>query len=342
MGKKTDNSAVLSLEYSGKTNEKGKPTTGKPGSSIGYMGFLHSFLLGASLQETLWLNILTLDNLKDVKVFSAGLGNAPWEDMPTGEICPTAKVLKESYLGRLIPISRFILLFEKRSSLFRGIVHPGYAEGVVDPSVAVDFSGSKAKVVWTDPARRPWRQLTALLSFLGSEQKGSFDCLQLRIGVSRVKKYLSEFGIWSGGLRVSSNAGEQYVSGLNDFVESEIRLESSSLGDIWFANLKQEMGELENISKITYSATISFFKTQKADGKDQAKQAANLFGSFAKGDFKSLSMPVPIFQEKNQRKLRRVFAGFVDTAYNTYCPKDTARQIDSWAANRPNLAKYLA
>lgn len=341
-GKKTDNSAVLSMGYSGKTNEKGKPTTGKPGSSIGYMGFLHSFLLGASLLETLWLNVLTWDNLKDMKVFSAGLGNAPWEDMPAGEICPAAKALKESYLGRLIPISRFILLHEKGLHYSEGIAHPGYAEGVVDPSVAVDFSGSKAKVIWTDPSRRPWRQLTALLSFMGSEQKGAFDCLQLRMGVSRAKKYLSGFGIWSGGLRVSSNAGEQYVSGLDDFVESEIRLNSLSLGDIWFANLKHEMGELENIAKIAYSATISFFKTQKADGKEQAKQASTLFWQLCERKFQQLVNACADDSGEESKKLRRVFAGFVDTAYNTYCPKDTARQIDSWAANRPNLAHYLA
>ena len=41
------------------------------------------------------------------------------------------------------------------------------------------------------------------------------------------------------------------------------------------------------------------------------------------------------------KKLRRAFAGFVHKAYNTYCPKDSARQIDAWAANRPDLSRYL-
>ena len=121
-----------------------------------------------------------------------------------------------------------------------------------------------------DPEKRPWRQLPALLSFLGNEKKGAFDCLQLRIGVPRVKKYLPGFGLWSGGLRVSSNAGEQYVSGSNDFVESELYLDSSAVGDIWFSKLKQEMDELDQLSKITWSATMAFFKAQKAEGKDQA------------------------------------------------------------------------
>lgn len=339
-GKKTDNSVVLSHGYKGKSNDKGKPSTGKPGPSIGFLGFLHSFLQGTSLQETLWLNLLTKENMEELKIFSEGFGNPPWEKMPQGENCPVAKSLKNSYMGRLIPLSRFILLSEEGLHYSEGIAHSGYDDGVADPSVAVDFSGSKAKVIWTDPERRPWRQLPALLSFLESEKKDMFDCLQLRLGISRAKKIPAEFGIWSGGLRVSSNAGEQYVSGLNDFVESEIRLESS--GDIWFANLKQEMGELENISKIAYSATLSFFKAQKADGKDQAKQASNLFWQLCERKFQELVNACDDDSGKNVKKLRVVFAGFVNKAYNTYCPKDTARQLDAWAANKPNLGKYLA
>jgi len=342
-GKKTDNSVILSRGYLGKTNLTRKPTTGKPGPALGYLGFLHSFVHGTSLQESLWLNMLTLDNVKEIKVFSAGLGTAPWENMPAGEICTIAKDLKESYFGRLIPISRFILLSEKGLHYSEGIAHPGYADGVVDPSVAADFSGSKAKVIWVDPSRRPWRQLTALLSFFESGEKGLFDCLQLRVGILRIKTMLNgfKFRIWSGGLRVSSNAGEQYVSGLNDFVESEVRLDSASMGDIWFANLKKEMSELENISKITYSATMSFFKSQKVDGRDQAAQASNLFWQFCEIKFQQL-VNACNGSDEDVKKLRHVFAGFVNKAYNAYCQKDTARQLDAWAANQPGLSKYLS
>ena len=340
-GKKTDNSTVLSSGYQGKSNDKGKPSTGKPGPSIGFMGFLHSFLQGKYLRETLWLNLLTEENMEGLKYFPDGFGTVPWEKMPQGEDCPAAKSLKNSYMGRLIPISRFVLLADNGLHYSEGIAHPGYAEGVVDVSVAVDLSASKAKVLWVDPEKRPWRQLPALLSFLGSEKKGNFDCLQLRIGVSRVKKYLSEFGIWSGGLRVSSNAGEQYVSGSNDFVESELYLCSSSLGDRWFSNLKQEMDELDQISKITWSATMAFFKAQKADGKGQAAQASNLFWQLCERRFQDLVNACDNDSGEEVKKLRRTFTGFVNKAYNTYCPKDTARQMDAWAANRPNLSRYL-
>ncbi len=342
-GKKTDNSVILSPGYQGKSNDKGKHSTGKPGPSIGFLGFLHSFLQGVSLQETIWLNFVTEENLRDIKVFPNAIGIAPWEKMPQGEDCPVAKSLKGSYIGRLLPISRFILLAEVGVHYSEGIAHQGYAKGVVDASVAVNFSTAKPKVLWVDPEKRPWRQLPALLSFLGSEKKGAFDCLQLRIAIPRAKQSCREFGLWSGGLRVSSNAGEQYVSGSNDFVESEFRLSSASLGDIWFSMLKQEMDDLDGLSKIVYGTTRSFFKVQKAEGEKQAAQASNLFWQLCERKFQTLVNACDAGDMGEEtKKLRHVFAGFANKSYNTYCPKDTARQLDAWAANCPDLSKYLA
>jgi len=304
---------------------------------------LHSFLQGVSLQETIWLNFVTEENLRDIKVFPNAIGIAPWEKMPQGEDCPVAKSLKGSYIGRLLPISRFILLAEVGVHYSEGIAHQGYAKGVVDASVAVNFSTAKPKVLWVDPEKRPWRQLPALLSFLGSEKKGAFDCLQLRIAIPRAKQSCREFGLWSGGLRVSSNAGEQYVSGSNDFVESEFGLSSASLGDIWFSMLKQEMDDLDGLSKIVYGTTRSFFKVQKAEGEKQAAQASNLFWQLCERKFQTLVNACDAGDMGEEtKKLRHVFAGFANKSYNTYCPKDTARQLDAWAANCPDLSKYLA
>ena len=341
-GKKTDNSIVLSSEYQGKSNNKGKPSTGKPGPSIGFLGFLHSFLQGASLQESIWLNFVTEENLRELKFFPKALGIAPWEEMPQGENCPVAKSLKYSYMGRLVPISRFILLAEGGVHYSEGIAHQGYAGGIVDASVAVDFSTTKPKVLWADPEKRPWRLLPALLSFLGSEKRDTFDCLQLRLGIPRAKQSRAEFGLWSGGLRVSSNAGEQYVSGLNDFVESEIRFKTKHLNSIWFSKLKQEMDELNTLSKIVYGATRGFFKIQKSEGKGQAARAANLFWQLCERKFQEFVNACDDDSGEDVKKLRHVFAEFTNKAYNTYCPKDTARQLDAWAANCPNLTKYLA
>ncbi len=352
-GKKTDNSIVLSPGYQGKTSKKRKPSTGKSGPSLGSFGFLHSFLQGRYLAKTLWFNLFTKEDLNGLKYFSDALGTAPWEKMPQGEDCPVAKSLKNSYLGRLVPMSRFVLLVKDGLHYSEGIAHPGYAEGMADNSVAINRSGVNTKVIWVDPEKRPWRQLPALLSFLGNEREGTFECPQLQIGIQRVGKTHFNFGLWSGGLQVSkSMAGNQYVSGANDFVESELYMDSSALGSIWFSKFKTEMDGLDKLSKITWSATTAFFKSQEGDGKaqkakseTQATHAGNLFWQLCERKSQELIDACQTISDDHPseavKKLRQIFAGFVEKAYNTYCPRDTARQMDAWAANLPNLSRYL-
>ncbi|MCD4813432.1 type I-E CRISPR-associated protein Cse1/CasA [bacterium] len=340
-GKKTDNSIVLSPNYAGKSNAKDKPSTGKPGPSLGFLGYLHSFLLGTSLQETLWMNIFTEEDMQDLKYFSEGIGVAPWEKMPRGEDCRIARALKKSYMGRLVPLSRFVFLADKGLHYSEGIAHPGHLESIVDPTVAIDRLRAKPKVIWVDPERRPWRQLTALLSFFENDR--GFECLQLRIAISRIdNKKCQPFSIWSGGIKVKSTAGEQDVKGMNDFVESEIILNSEVMGEELFVWLKLEMEGLDKLSKSAYGSVMGFFKEQKTEGKDQGAQAANLFWQLCEHKFQELVNACNETSGKERKKLRSIFAGFVNKAYNTYCPKDTARQINAWAANRPNLGEYLS
>lgn len=338
-GKKTDNSLVLSPNYLGKSNDKGKPSTGRPGTSIGFLGFLHNFLQGSSLQETLWINLFTQQQISDIGIYPQGLGIAPWERMPIGEVCPVAGELKSSLMGRLVPLSRFCLLAENGLHYSEGITHLGYKEGVVDPSVSVDFSAKDPKAIWVDPEKRPWRLLTALLSFFSQAKNQGQNCYQLRLGMPRAMPYLQTIGIWSGGLRVSSNAGEQYVSGSDDFVESVIQLDSSILGELWFANVQLEMGELDKLSKAVYGATLNYFKTQKMETNEQAALASNLFWQLCERRFQDLVNACG--DAEQARAMRPVFASCVRKAYDTYCPSDTARQLDAWAKNRPNVSNYL-
>lgn len=340
-GKKTDNSIVLSPGYTGKTNDKGKPSTGKPSSSIGFMGFLHNFWQGQSLQETIWLNLLTQTQVGQLKVFTEGLGVAPWEGMPTGEFDDVAKRLSESLMVRLIPMSRFVLLADQGLHYSEGIAHLGYKEGVSDPSVSVNYAGKDPKAIWVDTEKRPWRMLTALLNFLSSQSKAAFTCPQLEFGLGRASNSVAQLGLWSGGLRVSSNAGEQYVSGTDDYLESLISLPIEFIGEIWFEQLQAEMLELDALSKTLYGCVMSYFKHQTVDGKNQAAQATNLFWQLCESRFQELINRCGKGMDDERHQLRKVFAGFVYQAYDHYSPKETARQLDAWAQSRPNLSKYL-
>jgi CRISPR system Cascade subunit CasA len=338
-GKKTDNKITLSPGYQGKTNEQGKPKkTGKTGPFVGGSGYLHSFLQGQSLHETLWMNLFTRQQISGLCTYPGGLGVAPWEQMPEGEDCPVARALKASLMGRLVPISRFCLLEKDKIHYSEGIAYPGHKEGGRDPNVAVDSSGKEPKALWTDPEKRPWRSLPALLDFAAQKNGKGFDCYQLRLNLDRSRSCVEFIGIWSGGLRVKSTSGEQYISLSGDFVESLITIESKIMGEDWFIHLNFEMEELVNLSKTLYGSVLNYFKNLRMKGDKHARRSSNLFWQLCERRSQDL---IRLCGDPEQtKKLRHEFAEFVCKAYDASCPKETARQIDSWARNRPKTHWY--
>lgn len=213
---------------------------------------------------------------------------------------------------------------------------------MVDPTVTANFSGKDVKVLWTNPERRPWRELTAMLSFL-QHQGGGFECLQLRVALPRASHCGADFAIWAGGLRVSSNAGEQYVSGTDDSVESTIWLHGKTLNTIWFETMKTEMALLEAMAKTVYACTCNYYKQLLKEGENAAAHASNVFWQLCERNAQQLADscdPGDAFQAARDQ-LRRLFAGYVEHAYAQFCPSDTARQLDAWAKTKPNLSKLL-
>jgi CRISPR system Cascade subunit CasA len=342
-GKKADNHIVLSPGYQGKRNDKGKPSSSKPGPSVAHMGLLHSFLTGGSLQETVWLNLLTSRLIAQTNMYPKGIGVAPWEQMPAGEDCSVAQGLKQSLMGRLLPLCRFCLLTTDGLHYSEGLAHSGYKEGGVDPTAAVNFAGKDPKALWVDPEKRPWRELTALLGFFGQIGSQGFQSWQIKGGLDRARDATESFALWSGGLRVSSNAGEQYVSGSDDFVESQVWLNSNSLGAPWFAQLKTEMDEMDALARNLYGRVMAFCKEQKVDGGKLAAQASQLFWQLSERNFQKLVDSCDQNEQSNQQRqqLRRQISSYVHRAYDQFCPRETARQLDAWAKCQPNNSKYL-
>lgn len=342
-GKKPDNSVILTKGYTGKTKtengKKPKARSGASGPSLGFMGMLHNFILGSTILETLWLNLISEEDVKNFVKGVDEIGISPIERMPTGEDDEIARNLKNSLMGRLLPVSRFCLLGEGQVYYTEGIAHPGYADGACDPSVAVNFNDAKPKVIWSDPERQPWRQLTSLLGFMSQTTSNQFDCANLKIGFSRARLRVEKFGILCLGMKISSNAGEQYLRGSDDVVESEIFLDSAIVGENWYAELTVEMQDLEKLAKQLYGSTLSFYKKQNYDGKNRAASATNLFWQLSERHFDELVVGCGDAEKK--AAIRKKFGSVALRAFDESCPKDTARQIDAWASSRLNISSYL-
>lgn len=350
-GKKTDNAVVLTAGYQGKQNEKGKSASGKAGSAVGHMGLLHSFWLGDSIVHSVWLNLFTREDIAELVMYPT-LGVAPWEQMPTGEDDDIARAFKESLLGRLVPLGKFCLLAEGGLHYTDGIAHAGYLEGMADPTASVDFSQKKPKALWVNPGKRPWRELTSLLQFLEQDKTGGFDTPQLQRTRKRVSHNTQQFAVWSGGLRVSSNAGEQYASGTDDYVQSELWLPSHLLGSRFLEQLKHEMAQLEAIQKQLWGAVVRYFRElsdidKSGSGKAQpfvaaqAQKATEIFWQLCERQAQVLINACDTTEEAQLQRpqLRKIFAAYASQVFNQICPNDSARQMDAWAKTFPNFSK---
>lgn len=332
-GKKTDNSVVLSPGY------QGKSAAGKPGPAVAYLGLLHNYCLGSTLLKSIWFNLFTQAEINQLTLYPGGLGVAPWERMPQGEECEVARQLKRSLMGRLIPLCRFCLLGEDDLHYSEGIAHGSHKEGSYDPSIAVNPAGKEIKARWVDPERRPWRELTGLLSFIVCGD-GQYECIQLRLSLPKACQQEDPIAIWSGGLRVSNNAGEQYVSGSDDMVDSLCWLYPGQLGEIWFNHLKKEMDALDKLGTSLYRSVMGYFKALLAEGGEQyARKASHLFWQLCERECQALlnNCDKPAIRQQ----LRRQFARYASQVFDQICPRQTARQMDAWARTKPNFAACL-
>jgi CRISPR system Cascade subunit CasA len=316
-----------------------KSNSAKSAPSLGnHWGYLHSFVTGDTLVTTLWLNLLTREDIEahtewhcDIKGRPAGI--PPWEKMPRGEDCKTARQLKESYMGCLIAMSRFVLLEEDGIYYAEGIQYPSHKEGWQEPTMCID--SNRGKLLWADPGKKPWRELTALLSFLGSNPQNNYICPQLQCALHKTRNKKMKIGIWSGGLKVRANSGDQSVKQDDNFVYSETYLFSSDL-ELKYGYLEKEMKRLERYNKFLRGRVFGYCSSVGYDSKIYMDKASELFWQLCERKFQPLVYAATGENKEEIKALKKCFFQFVRKAYETCFPKSTMKQPQYWVKYHPD------
>ncbi len=333
-GKRFDNDLVLSQGLGEK-----KPS-GAPGVLTGFKGYLHTYLLGDTILGTIKNNLLTDEDIRQLPF--SGLGQPCWEEMPDGEVSQRALDYKSSYLGQLMPLDKFVLLLENGMVMTEGIPYETYKTGLVDPALTI-FQGDKdVKTVWAETEKRPWRELTALLSFLkvdATHKSPHFLSMGLE-KLSSTPNTVARF--WTGGMQLSNNAGEQYLSGMDDYVESEFHIPLTLSTRTGFDFFQKMISDLERYSKVAYASVKSYFIALNNDQKDS-------YASMAAGRFWEAMEPraqiildlafaeLPDREQKIEEEMK-LWEEAVLHIYNHFCAKDTARQMTAWVKAAPNFS----
>ncbi|PKL29020.1 MAG: type I-E CRISPR-associated protein Cse1/CasA [Spirochaetae bacterium HGW-Spirochaetae-2] len=316
----------------------GKTTSAKGAPSIGnYEGYLNSHLLGESILDTIWLNLFTRDKLEKYPQWKDDNLIPPWEEMPAGEDDRIARRLKGSFMSTLCALSRFVLLQDDGIIYVEGLQYPSHKDGWREPFMTYTSDG---KILWCNPAKKPWRNLTALLSTAFNVSNSAFDCPQISLFLLRARKVRKTIGIWSGGLKVRTTAGDTSVKQTDDYIDTEIFLRTDDLGDPWFASLENEMQALDQLSKSLWIAVNRYYEELGSKRNPVIDKALEMFWELCERQAQTL---VYICDDAQQRhRLRLTFADYANQAYNKYCPNDSARQMSAWVRHAPYILNYIA
>jgi CRISPR system Cascade subunit CasA len=193
----------------------GSPTLGwssypkvKPGQSTHAPclsgNILHSYLRGSNLLDSLHSNLITKEQVKGFCGHDAW-GKPLWESMPSNATDKGAvRNATASYLGRLVPLSRTILLADDRRSisLSNGLEYPSYPEWREASATIVTRSVKKQPTRVALPAsldKDTWRELHALTVI--SVDKGTNG------GPVALRNLTTDadFDLWVGGLVAAGN-----------------------------------------------------------------------------------------------------------------------------------------
>lgn len=316
----------------------GKTTSAKGAPSIGnYVGYLNSHILGESILDTIWLNLFTRTQLEKYPHWKQDKLIPPWEEMPTGEDDTTARRLKASFMSTLCSMSRFVLLQDGGIIYVEGLQYPSHKEGWREPFMTYSTDG---KMLWCNLSKKPWRSLTALLSTSFSGTNSPFDCPQISLLLLRARKAREIIGIWSGGLKVRTTAGDTAVKQTDDYIDTELFFLTKEMGGPWFASLENEILGLDQLSRALWSAVNRYYEELGSKKSPVIDKALEMFWELCERHAQTLVYVCDDLPE--MQSLRRIFAGYVNQAYDKYCPNDSARQMIAWARHTPSTFKYVS
>lgn len=306
--------------------ETGRSITGAPCRE---QSMLFSILLGESLQETVWLNLLT------AQTSHAGWGHPAWELSDLSRV--QAAALAGTFLGHLVPLSRAAKLSPGAPEciLGGGVVYPQLPEWREPMATVKPNRDDRPSYVSADPARMPWRDLASILAIRPSGNRRSALALRHLASLPEAQA----FTLWTGGL-YSEKAKEI------DTVEWKARLSVEWLEDRALTRYQTAVARADRQRQALYFAAAEYAQNMKF---------ASDTGKLKKEHIEPYSIPAEraywdlLAQPANQRLVLDVGSeDYLDNwkaaarkaaeeAYRRACPAMTARQMEAYAQGYSKL-----
>lgn len=305
---------------------------------------LHTFVRQETLFNTICANLLTKETVS--VHFNGGQywGKPIWEMMPSSfEDAPAKENTTQTYLGRLVPISRLVRLKEQNGAMLlaSGFEYPRYPEFPAEASATIVTShdGTERKLLGAG-AKAIWRELHALTVLRRQAETGG------ALALSNVANNKA-LDIWVGALLIDQKKTAEVL----DTVESVFHIPSRMHTDDGRAAYSAEVRWAESLAGKLGWAVETYRK--ESDGgwegrlktaKDKNKLRGQLHATATRHYWTAVEKLRPLLMahveaigttaeavQNTRNAWRRAVHGAARQAYELACGQETPRQIRAFA-----------
>ncbi len=282
---------------------------------------IHAIIREENLIGTIHSNLITKHDSHSVHG-NEGWGMPIWEAMPRSQDDDALiKNATETYLGRLLPISRAIRLLDQRSMIIaNGLAYrpyPAFREATISTQVRKSKGKEQMGAVMMSPRKAIWRELNSIVI----KNKGALA------GPLIWEKFNGnqDVDLWTGALCCNK-------SKIIDSVESNFSVPSAMFdevgGKLYEDGVKYAVQRDRDLGSAirTYAETL---RIEPKTIKRMAEAASLRFWTSMETGVKILLDQVTIFNKTDSWStfVRR----HVEDAYEVSCPHTTSRQIEAFS-----------
>ena len=334
---------------------KKSPKAGNPDSPCLKGSPYHTFLRGNNVFKSICLNIISKDTIESSIVSSEVdgfyMGVPIWEKFPRNENDIDAiKNATETYLGRLVPLSRWIKLDENKAEMIWGggfayKVFPDFCvpESSISTRTYMDNKKEVRAVVGASHSKAIWRDLASLivsrdinnigapLVFHNIDEHDFYDIHVCALIRNQAVIEAAHDSVFSLSPKIRSNSGYNlykkeiaYLNGVNISIGKAVDMYRKNIDESWEQRVRQA-GKDKNklLEKLRFSAT-NYYWTNIEQELPFLMSIVNALGDAEK---------VNKLRSAWRKKIYQISLA----SYSVACGRDTPRQIRAFALGLKEL-----
>jgi CRISPR system Cascade subunit CasA len=283
---------------------------------------VHTIVLGASLLETLHLNLLTKQIIEDF-FGSNNWGTPVWEQLIITSTCKgPIQNATTTYLGRLVPISRSIKIEDTGQSIIyaNGLEYPLYP-AFREPTSTVVQGKDKNMLLPGSTGRSFWRQLGAVSVVRKAKSDPLCGPLALQHGL-----FKSDITIWVGAM-VTDKAK------IEDIIESTYSVPAGVFSDAGRVAYEKGVAFATELEKTLIQSVKSYSSALNVESPpyDKARQRFWTLVEQSLGSLFDLARNVSLALELPSSPWGQACKIASRRSYESCCPQQTSRQIEAYA-----------